>query len=89
MTIRWRATDADNDHLTVALLVRRGNAWQTVTLGPAAGGVAITPTRLGLRPGRRLQLRLLVSDGLTTITLNAKPVTLRAADRPRDGRLTD
>jgi hypothetical protein len=56
--------------------MRRSKASQTVTPGPAAGTVAITPAQLGIQPGRRLQLRLLDSDGLTTTQLDAKPLTV-------------
>ena len=34
--VRWRATDADNNSLTVTLLARRGGAWQPLATGPAA-----------------------------------------------------
>lgn len=76
LTLSWSARDRDRrDKLSVAVLARRGNArWRTIVLGPAKASAKLHPKLLG--KGRKLHLRLLVSDGLNTIDFNARPVTL-------------
>ncbi|HUO69283.1 MAG TPA: hypothetical protein VMU39_00780 [Solirubrobacteraceae bacterium] len=78
MMLRWRATDRDRgDRLSVAILARRGTGrFRTLLLGPATGSMVLDPRRLG--KGKQLSVRLLVSDGLTTTVVNARPVALRA-----------
>ena len=81
--VRWRATDADNNSLTVTLLARRGGAWQPLATGPAAFHARLRPWTLGR--GKKLRLRLLISDGFNTSTVKAKAVRLRCTPRVRTG----
>jgi hypothetical protein len=76
LTLRWRATDRDRrDTLSVLLLGRRGTGkWRTIALGPAAGSMKVDPKTLGT--GNKLGLRMLVSDGLITTVVNARPIKL-------------
>jgi WD40 repeat protein len=64
LTVRWKATDRDGKRLTVMLLARRGRAWKTIMMGPAAFKARVNPAALGR--GRRLRLRLVASDGFNT-----------------------
>ena len=82
-TVRWRATDRDDNRLSVTLLARRRGAWRPTTIGPAAFHERIKPWTLGR--GKKLRLRLLVSDGFNTTTVTATPIRLRCTRRPRTG----
>lgn len=74
-TVRWKATDRDDKSLRVTLLARRRGPWRAITVGPAAFHERVKPWTLGR--GKKLRLRLLVSDGFNTTTVKAKPVRLR------------
>jgi hypothetical protein len=76
LTVRWAASDRDRrDRLSVILQARRGRrAWQTITMGPARFKAAVDPKALG--SGKKLGLRLVVSDGFTTATVNSRPVAM-------------
>jgi Tol biopolymer transport system component len=74
-TVRWKAADTDDDSLSVTLLARRGGVWRTVRMGPASFHARVRPSTIGR--GKKLRLRLLVSDGFNTTTVKARPVTLR------------
>jgi hypothetical protein len=76
LKVGWTARDRDRDRLSVVLQGRRGKGrWKTVTLGPARGKASLQPRTLGA--GKRLRLRLLVSDGLRTSVVNARPIAVR------------
>jgi hypothetical protein len=74
LTVRWRASDADRDRVSVVLQARAGAAWKTVARAPARSQARFDPRSLGR--GSTLRLRLLISDGFNTRTVNAKPVKL-------------
>lgn len=73
--VRWRATDRDDDSLSVTLLARRRGVWHPITMGPAAFHARVKPWTIGR--GKALRLRLLVSDGFNTTTVKAGPLRLR------------
>jgi Tol biopolymer transport system component len=77
LTVRWKASDRDRrDRLSVVVQARRARkAWRTITMGPARGKASVKPSMLGA--GRKLRLRLLVSDGFTTSKVDARPITVR------------
>jgi hypothetical protein len=79
LTVRWRATDRDDNRLSVTLLARRRGAWQPIAMGPAAFHARVKPWTLGR--GKKLRLRLQVSDGFNTTTVKARPVKLRCTRR--------
>ncbi|HEX6581980.1 MAG TPA: hypothetical protein VF056_00160 [Thermoleophilaceae bacterium] len=65
LKVPWRASDRDRDNLSVVLLAKRGRRpWETVAMGPARHKATVDPRALG--SGKRLRLRLLVSDGFNT-----------------------
>ena len=74
LTVRWRASDADRDRLSVILQARSRAGWKTVARGPASSRARLDPASLGR--GSILRLRLLISDGFNTRTVNAKPINL-------------
>ena len=76
LTVRWKASDCDRrDRLSVVVLARRRRgAWRTITMGPARARTTIDPKTLGR--GRKLRLRLLVSDGFTTSKVDARPIAM-------------
>ena len=78
LTARWAASDRDRrDRLSVILQARRGKrAWQTITMGPARLMTTVNPKTLG--PGKKLSLRLIISDGFNTTTITARPISLVA-----------
>jgi hypothetical protein len=83
LKVRWRATDGDDNSLRVTLLARRRGSWRPITVGPAAFHERVEPWTLGR--GKKLRLRLLVSDGFNTTTVKAKPVKLRCTPRLTTG----
>jgi hypothetical protein len=78
LTVRWRASDRDRrDRLSVVVLARRGGRpWQTITIGPARASTTVRPHVLGA--GRKLRLRLLVSDGFRTSKIDSRPIRISA-----------
>jgi hypothetical protein len=63
VTVRWRATDADGDALTVVVEYSAdgGTTWQGIHSGPSAGRVRL-PGRL-FASSRRARLRVRAQDG--------------------------
>ena len=71
LKLAWRASDRDSKKLTVTLLARRGkSAWHTIGTGPARFKTFVDPRPLG--KGKKLRLRLLISDGFNTTTTTAR-----------------
>ena len=62
-TVRWRASDVDDDELTVSLdySADGGRGWSTIFIGPDHGRVTL-PTRL-LTASRNARLRIRANDG--------------------------
>jgi hypothetical protein len=76
LTVRWTASDRDRrNRLSVVVLARRGRRpWQTITIGPARARTTVRPNVLGA--GKKLRLRLLVSDGFRTSKVDSRPITI-------------
>jgi hypothetical protein len=72
LRVRWAAKDRDrHDRLSVVLLARRGRGeWQTITMGPARFRAPVDLKSLG--KGKKLALRLMVSDGFTTTAVTRR-----------------
>ena len=62
-TVRWRASDADGDELTVSVdySADGGRSWKTISIGPDNGRVTLS-TRL-LSGSRNARLRVRANDG--------------------------
>jgi WD40-like Beta Propeller Repeat len=82
LTVRWTASDRDRrDALSVQVLARRAKSgWRSLALAPAKGSLAVPPSRLGT--GKRLRLRLRISDGFRTTVVDARKIVLTTS-RPR------
>ena len=76
LTVRWRASDRDRDKLSVTLLAKRGNgSWDTIAMGPPRFRASVEPRTLGR--GKRLRLRLVVTDGFNTTTTAPRSLRLK------------
>ena len=75
LTVRWTASDRDrSDRLSVILQVRRNRSWQTSAMGPSRSKATVDPNALGT--GKKLRLRLLVSDGFRTTMVGVRSFML-------------
>jgi hypothetical protein len=70
--IRWRAHDADNDHLTVTVSYSadRGGHWKVIADQPVGGSVRVPSRAFSASPGGRI--RVAVSDGFNLSTATAE-----------------
>ena len=78
--IRWRAHDADNDHLTVTVSYSadRGGHWKVIADQPVGSSVRVPSRAFSASPGGRI--RVAVSDGFNLSTATA--VRLHALGAP-------
>ena len=63
VTVRWRATDADNDTLTASVdfSANAGRTWRTILVGPSSGRRTIPMAMLSRARNARIRVR--VDDG--------------------------
>jgi hypothetical protein len=75
LNVRWVATDADGNRLSVIVFARRGDKpWRPIALGRARSSCVVRPRSLG--SSGALQLRLLINDRFRTVNIDSAPIQL-------------